>query len=73
METDGPGTLSLKAAPVVNVIRCSGCGRCVSACPVKIVTLEVNGYRKFAFVTDEERCTFCGRCVEACPVDAFDW
>ncbi|HJV34370.1 4Fe-4S dicluster domain-containing protein [Geomonas sp.] len=57
-------------SPTVEVKRCTGCGRCVSACPEKLFTLEVAGYRKHAAL----RCTTCGRCLkclDACPVGAL--
>ncbi|MBC7963383.1 MAG: 4Fe-4S dicluster domain-containing protein [Steroidobacteraceae bacterium] len=73
METAGSGTIGSPPVPSINVARCSGCGRCVAACPLKIITLETVGHRKNAVLLCEERCACCGRCVENCPVGAFDW
>ena len=59
------------AVPHVDVTRCTGCGRCVAACPVRLVTLDLHGYRKTACIMAAERCTWCGACVESCPVGAL--
>jgi len=50
---------------------CTGCGKCVAACPVEAVTLvSANDpdkpKRKMAKL-DEELCLGCGVCVPACP------
>ncbi len=50
--------------------RCSGCGRCIVACPEKILTLATFGPKKRAVLTDPSRCTYCKACFEACPLDA---
>jgi ferredoxin len=57
--------------PEVAPERCSGCGRCVAACPARLFTLETAGYRKYAVRLSPERCSNCLRCVEACPVGAL--
>jgi Fe-S-cluster-containing hydrogenase component 2 len=49
----------------VDVSRCTGCGVCVSECPVGAMAL-VDGKAR----VDEESCTECGACVGACPEDA---
>jgi ferredoxin len=58
--------------PGVEVARCSGCGRCVAACPERLFTLEVSGFRKHAVLGSPERCTLCLDCLAACPVQALD-
>jgi ferredoxin len=72
METDGTGTLKpkLHAVPNIDAARCTGCGRCVAACPEKIITLEVSCYRKHAVIQDTGKCTLCGQCKLSCLVDA---
>ncbi|MBT0652336.1 4Fe-4S dicluster domain-containing protein [Geobacter luticola] len=59
------------ATPQVDCQRCSACGRCVAACPAKLFTLDVDGFRKTArrqVSTDCRRCFACGR---SCPVRAI--
>ena len=54
--------------------RCTGCGACVSACPVRALTLLSEGPggsgRKLAAV-DRRRCTLCGACLPVCPRQAL--
>jgi Fe-S-cluster-containing hydrogenase component 2 len=52
----------------MTVRRCSGCGRCVAACPERIITLASHHHRKRATVAEADRCTHCDRCVVACPL-----
>lgn len=54
--------------PIMAVSRCSGCGRCVAACPERIITLSSEQHRKRATVIEAKRCTHCGRCIAACPL-----
>jgi len=73
MEADGSGALKtdLQGIPQIDSARCTGCGRCVAACPEKIITLDVSGYRKHAAIRDTERCSLCGSCVKNCLVRAM--
>ena len=57
--------------PNIDRGRCSGCGRCVSACPERLLSLEASGYRKEATMRDPASCTRCGKCVENCAVGAL--
>ena len=57
--------------PQVDITRCTGCGRCVAACPFRLFTLEVEGYRKHAVLAAPEACIGCLLCIEACPVKAL--
>jgi len=73
METDGSGALKpdRQDIPKIDSTRCSGCGRCVAACPLRLITLEVSGFRKSAVLSNAELCTRCGLCVESCLLDAI--
>jgi Fe-S-cluster-containing hydrogenase component 2 len=74
METDGVGTIddTILVVPTVNAALCSGCGRCVAACPEKIITLETIRFHKNAVIWNPEKCNSCGRCVTACPIAALN-
>lgn len=55
--------------------RCSGCGKCVSVCPVEAMKLvsasdSINTERKIAHLL-EEICLGCGLCVKNCGRDAI--
>ena len=58
-------------APVINIKRCSGCGRCVAACPERIITLEPENHRKHAVITAPQQCTDCRACIAVCPIEAI--
>lgn len=50
---------------VVDDLRCSYCGGCVSLCPVGAITLRET------HLTVDDSCIDCGLCVSACPVGAI--
>jgi len=53
---------------------CSGCGRCLAACPVKVISLETagaNGRGARRAVVDEELCLGCGVCARNCRIRAL--
>jgi NADH:ubiquinone oxidoreductase subunit F (NADH-binding)/(2Fe-2S) ferredoxin/NAD-dependent dihydropyrimidine dehydrogenase PreA subunit len=58
-----------KAMIVYRVIaeKCTGCQRCVKACPVEAIT----GPRSQPHNVDEAKCIKCGACYEVCRFDAI--
>ena len=64
-----------KALPAIAPQRCTGCGRCVGACPPHVLSLQVPGGkprgRKNAVLHDSAGCTGCALCFVVCPFDAI--
>lgn len=56
--------------PVVNDAECSGCGKCVTACPVEAMSLvsanDPHVPKKKRATVDDSVCLGCGVCVRAC-------
>ena len=50
---------------------CDGCGRCVGACPRKIIRMAPGGGGVHAELTNISRCAACGSCALICPKGAF--
>ena len=49
---------------------CSGCGRCISACPTGLLIAGAGKYPQVDFSRGE--CTFCQQCVASCDDQAFN-
>ena len=57
--------------PVVQAQRCTGCGRCVGACPANLLSLEVVRWKKSAVLHQADQCTGCSACALVCPFRAI--
>ena len=61
--------------PVVDSSTCTGCGKCVEACPVEAMGLvsasDPKKPRLKKARVDESTCLGCGVCVRACPTGAL--
>ncbi|MGO4392471.1 ATP-binding protein [Variovorax sp. M-6] len=57
--------------PAVDSGRCTGCGWCVAACGLHLLSLEVEQWRKTSTLRDADRCTGCSDCAVTCPFHAI--
>ena len=57
--------------PDVDTTRCTGCGRCVAACDLHLLSLETLHWKKFAVLHEPQRCTGCSVCAVTCPFHAI--
>lgn len=53
--------------PSIDSARCTGCGWCVAACDLHLLSLEVVQWRKTSTLQDAQQCTGCSDCAVACP------
>ncbi len=60
----------IKGTIVVDNERCKGCGVCVDACPLGVLSMtkQVNtkGYN-YAYLSNEDGCSGCASCAIMCP------
>jgi uncharacterized protein (DUF169 family)/NAD-dependent dihydropyrimidine dehydrogenase PreA subunit len=55
----------------IDVLHCTGCGRCVDFCPVEVFDLVENGnHGRIPVAVRQERCWACDTCVGQCPSGA---
>ena len=45
---------------------CTGCGMCVSTCPKKCISIELNKNGFYKYKIDKSKCTNCGLCKKVC-------
>jgi ferredoxin len=49
---------------MINKKLCTSCGKCVEACPMKVVVAPQEG--------TTTKCIACGICVKACPMEILE-
>ena len=65
MDTDWP-------IPIIDYVRCDGCGLCVKACPNGALAMDTTTKGNFvAVVTQPKACQYTGHCVSICPRQAI--
>jgi len=52
---------------VIDEVRCTGCGICLTACPQEAIVLEADRAE-----IKQELCTDCGVCLNVCPEEAIE-
>jgi ferredoxin len=57
--------------PEIDPNRCTGCGWCVAACDLHLLSLEVVAWKKTSVLDEPERCTGCRACEVKCPFGAI--
>jgi NAD-dependent dihydropyrimidine dehydrogenase PreA subunit len=55
----------------IDPARCSGCGRCLSACELRLLAFETKAWKKRTVLQDIDRCSGCGECAARCPTGAI--
>jgi ferredoxin len=68
---DKPRPPSRNRLPEVDAVRCTGCGRCVGACDLHLLSLEPVRWVKHAVLHDADRCTGCNACAAIGPFRAI--
>ena len=57
--------------PQIDTARCTGCGWCVAACPLHLLSLEPSGWKKHSVLGDAAACTGCRLCEIRCPFNVI--
>jgi ferredoxin len=69
--TANPAPGRVPRLPEIDPRRCTGCGRCVAACGLHLLSLQTQGWEKFATLQEPGACTGCSLCAVACPFRAI--
>lgn len=64
-------TAPLHRLPAIEPARCTGCGRCVGACSLHLLSLETVRWKKTAVLHEAQTCTGCSECAVVCPFRAI--
>jgi len=78
----GAIALNDQGLPVVDEEKCTGCGKCASACPKKVIEMVPEDYHVGVFCSSHYKgavvrkickvaCIGCGLCVKNCPYKAI--
>ena len=57
--------------PQIDTARCTGCGWCVAACPLHLLSLEPQGWKKKSVLGNASACTGCRLCEIRCPFNVI--
>jgi len=66
-----PVTAHRQPAAHIDTARCSGCGRCISACDLRLFAFETHHWKKRAVLQAPDQCSGCGVCVARCSTGAL--
>jgi ferredoxin len=56
-----------RPVPIINLVLCNGCGKCILICPKKALALKDDK----AVVVRPEACDYFGLCEGICPTQAI--
>src|SRR3989338_1570414 len=67
-----PAPEGFLGAPEIDPSKCTGCGKCVPACPTNALVIENHPAEdKRTLFLSYGDCIFCGLCEPACPYQAI--
>ncbi|PKO62027.1 MAG: FeS-binding protein [Betaproteobacteria bacterium HGW-Betaproteobacteria-18] len=55
----------------IDATRCSGCGRCISACEFRLFAFETRAWKKTSVMHNADQCSGCGECAARCVIGAI--
>ena len=65
-----PVSMGARVVCRVDAGRCTGCGRCVKACPNNAI-IETQLENEWVCIIDPYKCDGCGECIGKCEDDAI--